>query len=115
MRQESIPKNIVEALNSLFDAHPAAVADLLAARASIADPVDAYVAREQATVDAATGAFPVVLTGAATATIGLLDVINAALEAVAPGKRVATIHGPEGFDGFVLRRCRKVAAPPAEA
>jgi hypothetical protein len=115
MRQVSIPKNIVEALNSLFDAHPAAVAELMTARASTADPVEARIAREQAVVDAAAGAFPLVPIGAGEPSIGILDVINAVLDSVAPGKRINTIHGPDGLDGFVLGRDRKVAAPPAEA
>lgn len=91
MRQVSIPKNIVETLNSLFDAHPAAIAELLTV--SVATP--------RAADDPAVG----------DAELTLLVVINAVLDSVAPGKRIATIHGPDGFDGFVLGRDRKVAAP----
>lgn len=94
MRQVSIPKNFVEALNSMYDEHPQAIADLVA----VISP--AY--QKEGESEPAPG-------------IRMLDVINAALDSVAPGKRVATIHGPDGFDGFVLGRDRKVAAPPAEA
>lgn len=92
MRQVSIPKNIVESLNALFDANPAAVTELMAVKAPDGQEV-----------------------GASQPAIGMIDVINAVLDSVAPGKRIATIHGPDGFDGFVLGRDRKVAAPPAEA
>ena len=106
MRQVSIPKNIVEALNSLFDAHPEAVSELVNLRAlKSTERTD----REQAIIDDAAGTLD------QATTIGLLDVINAVLDSVAPGKRIVTTHGPEGFDGFVLGRDRKVAAPPADA
>ena len=113
MRQVSIPKNFVEALNSIFDQHPEAVAELMAARATTIDPEAARIAREQAIVDEAAGVGHV--GGTPSRTLGLLDIINAALDSVAPGKRIATIHGPDGFDGFVLGRDKKPAPSPAEA
>lgn len=94
MRQVSIPKNFVEALNSIYDEHPQAITDLVA----VISP--SY--QKEGSEEPAPG-------------IRMLDVINAALDSVAPGKRVATIYGADGFEGFVLARDRKVAAPPAEA
>lgn len=104
MRQVSIPKNILEALNSCFDANPRAVAALVGYRR----PTDKHTA---------SGAVPGPSADEVPQadTLGVLDLLNAVLDSVAPGKRIATIHGPAGLDGFVLGRDRKVAAPPAEA
>lgn len=107
MRQVSIPKAVVEALNEVFDAHPEAVSKLMDVRAlKSQDRTD----REQAIVDEAAGTLD------PAKTIGLLEVVNALLDKLAPGKRINTIHGPDGFDGFVLGRDRKTQAsqPAAE-
>ena len=90
MRQVSIPKNFVEALNSMYDEHPQAITDLVAVVST------SYQKEGEAPAPG----------------IRMLDIINAALDAVAPGKRVATIYGADGFEGFVLARDRKVATPP---
>lgn len=102
MRQVSIPKNFVETLNVMFDANPRALAALLSHRR----PTDKHTP---------SGTFPEVTADEVppTDTLGLLDVINAVLESVAPGKRVATIHGPDGFDGFVIGRDRKPQPIPS--
>lgn len=122
MRQSSIPKTIEAALNELFDAHPIALAALL----QIREPKDS--ARDQATIDniaeIRVNADGVILrevacvgTGAAQAyrpdeTVGLLDVVNAVLAALAPDKQLSTIQGPGGLEGFVLARPRKPQAVP---
>lgn len=97
MRQVSIPKNVVDALNELFDAHPTAVTELMSARADIPQthPLQEGETRQ---VD----------------TVGVLDIVNAVLDKLSPGKRINTIHGPDGFDGFVLGRDRKPQSPQAD-
>jgi hypothetical protein len=105
MRQVSIPKAVVEALNEIFDTHPEAVSELMDLRAlKSKDRTD----REQAIIDDAAGTLD------QTKTIGLLDVVNAVLDKLAPGKTVNTIHGPNGFDGFVLGRDRARKTPQPE-
>lgn len=42
--------------------------------------------------------------------VSVLDLINTILEAVAPGKRIVTIHGLDGMDGFTLARERRTAS-----
>lgn len=135
MRQTSIPKAVVDALNELFDKNPKAVSQLACVgfrtdasaaaleAARVADAVADRISREQAYIDDVAeagdtvGEVRAIPRGVAYRELGIpdgervsvLDVINTILEAVAPGKRVVTIHGPDGMDGFTLARERRIA------
>lgn len=106
MRQVSIPKNVVDALNELFDAHPAEVSALLECKAH------AKTLEIPATTD---GQIIDTLPVPTPPSIGVLDVVNAVLEKLYPGKRVAIIQGPDGLEGFTLARDRKPSAPQTNA
>ncbi len=102
MRSSSISKTVEAALNELFDANPDALSELLKGRV----PLDTAVAKMELEVPNGARALR------NDETIGLLDVVNAILGALAPGKQLSTIQGPDGLEGFVLARARKPKVDP---
>ena len=93
MRQTSIPKAIVDALNEQFDANPTGVSALLGAHTQ---PIESGELGER------------------TRPANALDILNAVLDSVAPGKRLVTMIGPGGLEGFALARDRKPTTDPGD-
>ncbi len=106
MRQGSIPNAVVEALNEVFDKNPEAVAALVACRAGkqlpptstdpVSPPASGVDVLQYQELGRSSGP-----------TVGALDLVNAILEKLSPGKRVGVITVPDGMEGFTLTRDRK--------
>ncbi len=105
MRQVSIPKNVVEALNEVFDANPEGVAELVTTKVTTERLV---VADDSGSAESHTVVRP-------EKHVTVLDLLNAVVERIAPGNRIAIIQGENGPDGFTLGRTRKPAAQPSDA
>lgn len=118
MKTSAIPNAIVDSLNALFDAAPAAVSAALGY-----GPKPHYADGERVREDIAiTGAVsrmtsPFEAEDTAPSyeppALGVLDFVNAIMHTVAPGRRVCLSVTNNGIDGFVLGRVKPTTTPQA--
>lgn len=106
MKVSKLPEMVVEALNDAFDSDPESINKLFTFRA-FDTTGETPSAREQVCEDFSVK-FPI-KEGQNAWTV--LDIVNTIVERIAPGSKVAIIHGSKGMEGFSIGRSKDSSVP----